>query len=76
MSWQLFVASRYLTAKRKEKFISIISFISILGVAIGVAALIVVLGVMSGFDNELKERLIGTTSHLTVESDGALGKTC
>jgi lipoprotein-releasing system permease protein len=69
MSWQLFVASRYLTSKRKEKFISIISFISIAGVAIGVAALICVLGVMSGFDNELKERLIGTTSHLTIESE-------
>lgn len=69
MSWQLFVASRYLTSKRKEKFISIISVISIAGVAIGVAALICVLGVMSGFDNELKERLIGTSSHITVQSE-------
>lgn len=75
MNWQLFVSLRYLTAKRKEKFISIISFISIVGVAIGVAALIVVLGVMSGFDNELKERLIGTTSHLTVESEFGMAPT-
>ena len=75
MSWQLFVASRYLTSKRKEKFISIISLISIAGVAIGVAALISVLGVMSGFDSELKERLIGTASHITVESEFGMAPT-
>jgi len=69
MRWQLFVSLRYLTAKRKEKFISLISFISILGVAVGVAALIIVISVMNGFDADLKDKIIGTNSHLVVESD-------
>ncbi|MDO8536601.1 MAG: lipoprotein-releasing ABC transporter permease subunit [Candidatus Omnitrophota bacterium] len=69
MSWQFFVALRYLTSKHKEKFISIISLISILGVAVGVAALIVVIAVMSGFDNDLKEKMIGTNAHMVVEAD-------
>ncbi|MBL7070782.1 MAG: ABC transporter permease [Candidatus Omnitrophica bacterium] len=68
MNWRLFVASRYLKTRR-EKFISIISLISILGVAVGVAALIVVIAVMSGFDNELKTRIIGTTAHIFIERD-------
>ncbi|MFA5085868.1 MAG: lipoprotein-releasing ABC transporter permease subunit [Candidatus Omnitrophota bacterium] len=69
MGWQLFIAFRYLTSKHKEKFISIISLISVLGVAVGVAALIVVIAVMSGFDNDLKEKMIGTNAHMTVESE-------
>ncbi|MFA5100933.1 MAG: ABC transporter permease [Candidatus Omnitrophota bacterium] len=52
--------------KRKEKFISLISVISILGVAIGVMALIVVIAVMSGFDNDLRDKIIGNYSHITV----------
>ena len=72
MGWQLFVALRYLTSKHKEKFISIISLISILGVAVGVAALIVVIAVMSGFDNDLKEKMIGTNAHMVVEADYGL----
>ena len=69
MNWQLFVASRYLTAKRKEKFISIISLISILGVAVGVCVLIIVIAVMSGFDEDLKSKIIGTYAHIEVVSD-------
>lgn len=69
MGWQLFVALRYLTSKHKEKFISIISLISVLGVAVGVAALIVVIAVMSGFDNDLKEKMIGTNAHMVIEAD-------
>ena len=69
MGWQLFVALRYLTSKHKEKFISIISLISVLGVAVGVAALIVVIAVMSGFDNDLKEKMIGTNAHMVVEAE-------
>ena len=69
MSWQLFVAFRYLAAKRKESFISLISLISILGVAVGVSALIIVISVMSGFDDDLKEKIIGTYSHIEVISD-------
>ena len=66
MSWQLLVSLRYLTSKRKEKFISLISLISVLGVAVGVAALIVVIAVMSGFDEDLRDKIIGTYSHIEV----------
>lgn len=69
MNWQLFVSLRYLTAKKKEKFISLVSLISILGVAVGVAALIIVISVMSGFDEDLKNKIIGTYSHIEVVSD-------
>ena len=69
MTWQLFISLRYLTAKRKETFISLISLISILGVAVGVAALIIVISVMSGFDEDLKAKIIGTYSHIEVVSD-------
>jgi lipoprotein-releasing system permease protein len=72
MNWQLFVSLRYLTAKRREKFISLISLISILGVAIGVSALIIVIAVMSGFDEDLKDKIIGMNSHIIVESDYGL----
>lgn len=69
MSWQLLVSLRYLASKHKEKFISAISLISILGVAIGVAALIIVIAVMNGFDEDLKSKIIGTYAHLEVVSD-------
>lgn len=69
MTWQLFVALRYLTSKHKEKFISIISFISILGVAAGVAVLIIAMSVMSGLDNDIEEKMIGSNAHLAVTSD-------
>ncbi len=69
--WPVFVSSRYLFARRKEKFISIISLISILGVAVGVAALIVVISIMTGFDEEIKEKIIGTYAHIVItSSDG------
>ena len=69
MNWEFFVSLRYLAAKRREAFISLISLISIIGVAVGVAALIVVISVMSGFDNDLKDKIIGINSHIVVESD-------
>jgi lipoprotein-releasing system permease protein len=72
MRYELFIALRYLTVKRKEKFISIISLISILGVAVGVMALIVVLAVMSGFDNDLRDKIVETNSHILVEKEGGL----
>lgn len=62
------IAWRYLWTKRKERFVSLISVISILGVAIGVAALIIVLAVMSGFDKDLKEKIIGNYSHIVIEA--------
>jgi len=68
MRTELYISWRYLVTKRKEKFISLISIISILGVAIGVAALIVVIAVMSGFDKDLREKIVGNYSHITLAS--------
>lgn len=64
MSFEWFVAFRYLRAKRKTRFISIITFISIAGVAVGVMALVVVLAVMNGFENEIHSRIIGINAHV------------
>ncbi len=61
-----FIAGRYLRSKRKEVFISIITIISVLGVAISVMVLDVVLGVMTGFEAELREKLIGASAHVVV----------
>jgi len=63
---ELFIAFRYLLAKRKQVFISLITIISIAGVALGVAALIVVMSVMSGFETELKSRILGNNAHIVV----------
>lgn len=74
MSFEFFVSSRYLKAKRKQTFISIITVISMGGVALGVMALIVVLAVMSGFENELKNKILGLNSHALVLSwDNSIG---
>ena len=72
MRFELFIAWRYMVAKRREKFISLVGCISVLGVAVGVAALIIVLSVMAGFDNELKEKIIGINPHLLVENTGGM----
>lgn len=72
MRYELWISFRYLVSRRREKFISIISFISIMGVAVGVTALIVVLAVMSGFDNDLREKIVGTNSHIVIEKDGGI----
>lgn len=66
MRYEWFIGLRYLKAKRKQTFISIITFISIFGVALGVWALIVVLSVMSGFESTLKEKILGTQAHLVI----------
>jgi lipoprotein-releasing system permease protein len=66
MRYEWFIGLRYLKAKRKQTFISIITVISIVGVALGVMALIVVLAVMSGFEKTLKEKILGTQAHLVV----------
>ncbi len=68
MKTELFISWRYLVTKRKEKFISLISVISILGVAIGVMALIVVIAVMTGFDQDLRDKIVGNYSHITLSS--------
>lgn len=73
MRFELFVATRYLRAKRRQAFIGVITAISILGVAAGVASLIVALAINNGFRQDLQQRLLGSTSHVTllrVQSDG------
>ena len=72
MFYELKIGLRYIFGRRKEKFISLISYISILGVAVGVWALILVIGVMSGFDTELRDKIIGTSSHIVVDKIGGL----
>lgn len=68
MSFELFIASRYLISRRKQTFISIISLMSVLGVAIGVAALVVVMGVYNGFTTDIRDRILGSNSHVLVLS--------
>ena len=72
MRYELWLGLRYLFAKRRERFISIIAALSIGGVALGVAALLVVLAVMSGFDHDIKDKLIGTNAHLIVDAPAGL----
>jgi lipoprotein-releasing system permease protein len=66
MSFELFVSLRYLRAKRKQVFVSIITFISVAGIFLGVAALIIVLAVMNGFENDLRNKILGINSHIVL----------
>src|SRR6202041_2376854 len=66
MRFEFFIATRYLRAKRRQAFIGIITGISIVGVAAGVASLIVALAINNGFRQDLQERLIGSTSHISL----------
>ncbi len=68
--YELFIGLRYTRAKRRNHFISFISLISILGMALGVTALIVVLSVMNGFQKEIRARMLGASPHLEVVADG------
>ncbi len=70
MPFELLICLRYLKAKRKSTFISIISLISTAGVSLGVMALIVVLAVMTGFEEDLKEKILGTNAHVVVIRNG------
>ncbi len=71
--YEVFVGLRYTRAKRRNHFISFISLTSMLGIALGVTALITVLSVMNGFEKELRERILGMASHATVTAlDGRL----
>jgi lipoprotein-releasing system permease protein len=70
MAYELLVGLRYLRAKRKSTFVSIITFISTAGVALGVMALIVVLAVMTGFEEDLKDKILGTNAHVVVLKAG------
>jgi lipoprotein-releasing system permease protein len=70
MSFELFIAVRYLMARRKQAFISVISFISTLGVAVGVMALVIALALMTGMQGELRDRILASTAHVYVWKAG------
>ena len=67
---EIFIGLRYTRAKRRNHFISFISLVSMLGIALGVAALITVISVMNGFEKELRERILGMVAHATVSGVG------
>lgn len=71
-SFELFVALRYLLARRRQAFISLISFISMMGVAVGVMALIIALALMTGLQGELRDRILGSTAHVYVWKSGGI----
>jgi lipoprotein-releasing system permease protein len=66
MSFELFISRRYLKSKQKQAFISLITLLSIAGVAIGVMALIIVISVMAGFESDMKSRILGVESHIVM----------
>jgi lipoprotein-releasing system permease protein len=66
MPFELHIALRYLLARRRQAFISVISFVSILGVAVGVMALVIALALMTGLQSELRNRILGATAHVFV----------
>jgi len=72
MGYESFVAWRYLRGRRRQRFISLITLLSMAGVALGVCALIVVLSVMSGFETQLKQKILGLNSHVLLFRAGGL----
>jgi len=68
MNFEWWLTFRYLSAK-KDKFLSVINFVAIAGIAIGVMALIIVIGVMTGFDHDLREKIVGANAHIFVERE-------
>ena len=70
-SFEWYVARRYLTARRRQAFISLISFVSILGVGVGVMALVIALALMTGVQSEMRDRILGTDAHVYVFKTGA-----
>ncbi len=66
MRFELFIAPRYLHAKRKQAFITVISVMSVLGVALGVAALVIVLGVYNGFTTDIRDKILSANAHIIV----------
>ena len=70
MSFEFFIGRRYLRAKRKQAFISLVTVLSTAGVTVGVMALIVVIAVMSGFESDLKARILGGQAHVVLTHSG------
>jgi lipoprotein-releasing system permease protein len=73
MKFELFVARRYLTARRKQAFISVITSISVIGIAIGVAALVIAIALITGFQGDVQDKILGATSHVMVSDLGGQG---
>ncbi len=71
MSFPLFIASRYLLSRNKRTFISVISVMSVMGVAIGVAALVIVMSVYNGVTEEMREKILGANPHIMILSSRA-----
>ena len=63
-TYEFFIARRYLQARRKQMFVSLVSFMSVMGIFLGVAALIIVLAVMNGFETDLRNKILGINSHI------------
>jgi lipoprotein-releasing system permease protein len=72
VQFELFVAMRYLRARRKQAVVSVVTLISVLGVAAGVAALIIALALSTGFQNEFQRRILGATSHVNLVGQGGV----
>src|SRR5574341_980296 len=70
MNYELFIGLRYLRARRRETFISLITVISVLGVMLGVMTLNVVMAIMSGFEETLRDRLLGINAHVSLVKSG------
>jgi len=70
--WTLLISIKYFLSRRREGMISLISVISVVGVALGVAALIIVLSIMNGFDEEVKNKIIGTYAHIVVMNEDGI----
>ena len=68
MNYENWISYRYLTAS-KGRFLSFLHFVSVAGIAVGVMALIIVIGIMTGFGNNLRDKIIGTTPHVAVEKE-------
>ena len=66
------VSARYLFEKRKERFVSVTTIISMLGIGVGVAALIVTMGIVNGFNNEIEEKILGVNPHVIIGRDGQI----
>lgn len=73
MKFELFVAKRYLVAKRKQAFISVISLVSIIGITIGVMALLIALALMTGFHKDIQSKILSATSHIIISEIGGEG---
>ncbi|MGO8755562.1 MAG: lipoprotein-releasing ABC transporter permease subunit [Gallionellaceae bacterium] len=72
LPYELLIGLRYTRAKRRNHFISFISLISMLGIALGVAALIIVLSVMNGFQKEIRARILGVTPHIQISTENGV----